>query len=821
MKVFNYLLFISAIFFISLNAHGQNIKGTIIDGDSGTPIVGATIVEVGTQNGTTTNFEGKFSLVLSKKETQVKIEFIGFEDITKDVKEGDVLDIKLTPDELTLESVVVSANRVEEDLQTVSVAATVITGKDLEDMSVKSTVEALNTVPNLITDSYGPSQTNISIRGISTNFDGVGLEQAVGMYINDVYQSRAYGFNAVMMDIERVEVLRGPQGTLFGKNTVGGVANIITAQPNMDNGASIELSAGNYNYMQARGMANVMLVPDKLAFRVTGAYNYRQGSYVEHLSEEGQEANKTKFGGARGALLYKPSSKVDITLEGYYYNDASAEASMTYLSSPDLVAVDPDLFAADDWENRKASFSEPFTFSRDQYGASAKVIAQMGTGTFSSISAYSASSDRSIQDVEVSPIPAVYLDRGQKFNTFTQELRYNSDKSKRFSYIGGLYGVKETIEGNDIGVTQEFLPPLLGPDFGIDDLFIPGYTEEVNNLSTIDNTSLAAFVSGTFKFTPQFKATAGVRFTHESKVFNTQQTTVESQDAIDMLGFPLVYMLGTPYDNQEFKSEDNVITGDFGLSYEINPNHMVYGKFARGFKGTGYNFAVSSYLNLESFMIDPVEEANVLYKPEYINSYEIGYKSSFNNRLRLNVAAYYIDYENKQELLFAGLTNFIANADKSTGYGGEIEVDAMLFKGFRVNLNGGIQKMTYDEFKVGDVDLSGNKMAKAPEFTMSVTPEYTKIFNNGSKLFAMLNVSYNGQSFNDIYNTESISRKAAAIVNARLGYSIKNSRYNIGIWGKNLTNELYFGHGFQGLIGDFVSINQARTYGADLKINIF
>ena len=247
---------------------------------------------------------------------------------------------------------------------------------------------------------------------------------------------------------------------------------------------------------------------------------------------------------------------------------------------------------------------------------------------------------------------------------------------------------------------------------------------------------------------------------------------------------------------------------------------MKDGKFARGFKGTGYNFAVTSYLNLETFEFDPVTEDNVLYKPEFINSYEVGVKSSITDKIRLNVAAYYIDYKDKQELLFAGLTNVIANAAKSSGYGGELEFSAILFKGFTLDINGGVQTMKYDEFLFGDVDLSGNDLAKSPNYTFGFSPTYATSFSNGGRLSIRLDLNHTGKSYNDIFNTESISRKSVTLLNTRIGYSFKDGRYNLGLWAKNLTDEVYFGHGFQGLIGDFVSLNQARTMGLDLRINI-
>ena len=816
------ILFTICITLMGTFAFAQTVSGVVTDSENGDPVAGASVLEVGTTNGVITGFDGDFTIEMENSSNQIEISYLGYLSYTltaEEIKEG--VRISLSPDALVLQQVIVTANRVEENLQEVSVAATVIGKKDLAEQSVQASVEALASVPNVITDSYGPSLTNISIRGLSTNFDGVGLEQAVGMYINDVYQSRAYGFNSLLMDVERIEVLRGPQGTLFGKNTVGGVVNIVSAQPGMYNGGAVEVSGGNFGYFQARGMANFQLAEDKVALRLSGTYNTRQGSFVEHVDPAAEDVNETKFFGMRGALLIKPSDNVDITVEGYFTKDNSAEASFLYLSSPDLIAADPVLFAPDDIDNRKATFSEPFTFERDQFGVSGKVVASLGENTLTSITAYTSSEDNSIQDVEVSAIPAVYLDRTQDFGTFSQEIRLNSPRDKKLNYVTGLYYVNESIAGNDIGVTQEFLPPLLGPDLGAPDLFIPGYTESIENMSDISNSSFSAFGSLGYKITDDLTLNGGLRFTSESKTFTTAQTSVESQDAIDAVGFPLVYFLGTPYTQQEFDNSDNVLTGDIGLSYKASDKTLVYGKFARGFKGTGYNFAVATYLNLDTFEFDPVTEANVLYKPEFINSFEVGLKSSLSDKVRLNLAAYYIDYKDKQELLFAGLTNVIANAEKSTGMGAEAELSAILAKGFQVDVSTGFLKMEYDTFIFGGEDLSGNDLAKAPNFNLSVSPQYATTFKNGSRLSMRLDVNHTGESFNDIFNTETIKRESVTLMNARIGYSFKEGRYNIGIWGKNLTDELYFGHGFVGLVGDFVSVNQGMTIGADLRFNIF
>ncbi|MVM38649.1 TonB-dependent receptor plug domain-containing protein [Spirosoma sp. HMF3257] len=223
--------------------------------------------------------------------------------------------------------------------------------------------------------------------GLSTVFDNVGFESTVALYIDDAYFSRSFAFNSTLMDIERIEVLRGPQGTLFGKNTVGGVIHIVSEKPEFANNGQIELNYGNYNFFQARAKINRELIKNKLAVRLTGTYTRRDG-YITDKVPAIEVVNKTNFYGFRGSALYTPNPNTLITLRGYYGKDGNAENTFVYASKPDY---DPVGVPADEGMNTKQNV--PNTFDRQQYGTVAKGEFKLGRTTLTSITAFNNSVD--------------------------------------------------------------------------------------------------------------------------------------------------------------------------------------------------------------------------------------------------------------------------------------------------------------------------------------------------------------------------------------------------------------------------------------------
>ncbi|MFN8356550.1 MAG: TonB-dependent receptor [Spirosomataceae bacterium] len=808
-------LFIFLFLVVTWPVIGQTvITGKVSRASNGEPLVGATVSVKGSNRGTITDHYGHFRLNVNEAGTIV-FSFVGFHEIEKPFQLSATrqsMDVEMVSNDLQLEDVKVAANRVEEYLQKVPVAATVVTSKDMQQRNVYNTMEALNNAPNLITDSWLSSQSSFSIRGLSTVFDNLGFESTVALYIDDVYFSRSFSFNSTLFDVERVEILRGPQGTLFGKNTVGGVIHVISEKPEMTNNGQIELNYGNYNFLQARAKYNVQLIPKKLAWRVTGAMTKRNG-YINDEVPAIEAANKTDFYGFRSSLSYTPNDRTEITLRGFYGRDNNAENTFVYASKPD---ENPLGVPADEGLHTKQNL--PNTFYRNQYGVSAKAEFKLNKNTLTIISAYNNSKDDYFGDNDVSRADASRWGRLQELRNISQEIRFSSPRDLKFSYVGGLYYLNERIGAKDtFTLNQDFLQVaevLMQQKFNFPKPYQEGYITK----SLINSSSLAAYFSGSLKLTPKWTLNGGVRFTSEEKKLSYFQTVTrqyingQPTEIIDLYAVD-VASAESPF---ERKTTDQVFSFDIGTDFKFSPFAMAYLKFVKGFKGAGFNTSVTT---------DP-NGANLVFKPEYVNSYELGLKTKLSERIRFNAAVFYTDYLNKQELLDQGARVTVVNANKTTGWGAEAEFSAM-YKRFRVDVSGGWLNLMYKDFPFGEddngnpINYAGNKLLKAPNVTFSVAPQYTISLNKTMNLFLGLNINHTGKAYNDISNSEVLARVPATIVNSRISIAPKNGKYSIALWGKNLTNQLYVQHGWEYFWGDQIAWSRPRYMGIEVFLNFF
>ncbi|MBO0930414.1 TonB-dependent receptor [Fibrella aquatilis] len=789
------------------------LTGRVLRASNGDPLVGASILIKGTKRGTITNRAGRYRLVLTEPVTIVA-RFVGFRDVEvlllptgKPIEQN----FDLLSNDTQLADVLVAANRQDEYLQKVPVAASVVGRRDLERRSIYNTMEALNNTPNLITDSWLNSQVSFSIRGLSTVFDNVGFESTVALYIDDVYFSRSFAFNQTLMDIDRVEVLRGPQGTLFGKNTIGGVIHIISEKPDMNNNAQIELNYGNYNFRQIRAKLNQQLIKDKLAFRMTGALSLRDG-YVTDRTPAIEALNKTAFFGLRGSLLFTPSDRVSLTLRGNYGRDGKAENTFVYTSKPDYNPVG---VRAD--EGLTTNQNAPAEFTRDQYGAMGKLEVKLGRNTLTAISALNSSSDSYFSDNDISSADASRWGRSQGLRTFSQELRINSPRDQKFAYVAGLYYLNERISVTDtFTLNKDFVPVaarLLGTPIANASKFTSeGYTSN----AVIQSQSTAGFVSGTFELTPKLRMSGGLRLTTETRELAYYQR-IRNQ-FLNGKPFNIINLYATNIGskaNPETRQTTNLaLSYDVGLDYRFTSNLMGYAKFVRGFKGAGFN----------TTPIKDSESGGLVFRPEYVNNYEIGVKAKPTERVQINGAVFYTDYKDKQELLDQGTRVRVANAPLTRGYGAEVEFSAML-KRFRLDLSAGYLNLKFIDFPFGTddngnpVNYAGNRLLKAPDWTFSVAPEYNIPLNDRYRVFVGLNINHTGKAYNDISNSEILARVPASIVNGRLALVPANGKWSVALWGKNLTNKLYIQHGWEYEFGNQIAWSRPRYYGVEVYLN--
>lgn len=799
---------------------GQSItfSGKVTRAESGEVLIGASVSVKGTTRGTITDASGKYRLNAKGEDVVLIAKYIGFKDREITVKvngrEKITVDFAMVSNDTQLQDIVVTANKTEEYLQKINVAATVISSKDIEQRTSYSTLDALKDAPLVLTDSWIASQTSFSIRGLANNFDNVGFESTVGLYIDDVYFSRSFAFNSALFDIDRIEVLRGPQGTLFGKNTIGGVVNVISEKPEWANNGQGEIVYGNYNYLQLRGKWNYELIKNKLSMRLTGALTRRNG-YIKDPNPAINASNGNNYNGLRGTLFYNPNDKTDVTFKAYYGRDSKTEQTMIYLSGQDenplgVPASDIDSYSA----------NTPQTFYRNQSGGMVRLNRKVGENTFTSISAFNSSEDFVKQDFDETIVDVSRWGRKQNLKNFSQEFRLASPRTddRTISYVGGLYFLSERIKGLDTSSINEGFLPFARKYLNSKVPDIKGFQETYDVHSDIQSVSFAAFASGSYKLSDKLKLNAGARFTSEARKFSFYQNI----GYFNYNGKPVKLMdtyaaqVASAQNPLIRQTNDNVLTYDISLDYKVNPYVLTYVKYVKGFKGTGFNTSVTR----------DVTGSALVFKPEYVTSFEAGFKSKFSNRMKLNAAVFYNNYLNKQEFLDQGETVTIVNADKTGGMGAEAEFSAML-KGFRVDISGGVIDMKYKKFIFGKdengelIDFSGNKLLKAPNVTLSVAPSYTYNLIDKYKLLVGLSINHVGKAYNDISNSEIIARQPSTILNSRISIMPKNGKWSVALWGKNLGNQLYYQHGWEYSWGSQASLSRPRTYGIEMYLNFF
>ncbi len=804
------------------------LQGTVKDFTSNEPLVGAFVTAKGLTLTTVTDERGVYSLILPSAKTAqqfvLTISHLGYKDVLLAVEilpidNGETIfkNADLEPDPLSLKDITVTANRVEEKLQDVPVALTVIDAENMRKRTVSNTEEAFEIVPNLVTDAYLPSRATFSLRGLASDFTNLGIENSVGLYVDDVFFSRSFNFNQTLMDIERVEVMRGPQGTLFGKNTIGGVLHVISEKPKMANFGSVELSGGNFRYLQARGKVNLQVIPGKAAIRISGAYRTREGWLLEK-NEKVRDQNAMLFYGGRASLLFQPNEKLKVLFTGLYTKDDKGETTIDY-KVPDhgVVLLPIDSTQLDPFDRRVYQDEPSVFFHRKSYGGQAKLDYQLDRlHKITSITAYNASDSQFLRDFDATSAPAAVFGKDASIGTFTQELRLSTPRENRkLHYVAGLFFLKEELRDRDTLVGKTAMASvwrviLQNPN-------IPdSYMESAHNSGKINSTSYAAYLSSSYEMSPRVRLNAGLRFTSEEKTVEFWQKCNCPFGIFPVLVAPNLGDENAPITKTV---KDQAFSGNVGMDFKTTDQVLIYVNFSRGFKGSGFNISLTP---------DTAQsKVAFVFKPEFINNYEVGMKLRHNNRFQFNAAAFVTDFRDKQEVVAAGSSIFVSNARSVQGQGVEGEFVGIWTDFFKTEIALGALNLKYQDFPFINpftfeaINLSGNRAYKAPNFTFKFAPELFAPL--GPELKVLLRIDYNfiGKTYNDIYNTNSLARKSSGVVNGRLMISTKNERFSLGIWSRNITNETYIQHGWSFVFGDHVSVNPPRMVGVELRANFF
>lgn len=703
--------------------------------------------------------------------------------------------IRVIDNPTTIDEVVVTALRRRSNIQKVPVAVSVLNPPYIREARIYDIEDVGTRVPGLTVANFSLGQPTIHVRGVGSNDDGAALDNSIVMFIDDVYVGRITAINMNYFDLERIEIIRGPQGTLYGKNAIGGAINITGNAPSDHLVGTAEASIGNYNRFDLRGMISGPIVTDKILGRLAFQKRKRDG-WQKSLFLPGVKQNDENTWSARGGLLFKAGERLEIDLKGDYNRDDLASTGRipvvgrvpVRLLGPDGLPTGQNALPTEIFKNlggsvRRATNSDQGFTDRTIWGLSSRISRQGDYGRLLSITAYRKTRFSWLEDS--TGLPSSVTDQkvnsnvNERHEQFSQEFRWISPDEERLTYVAGLYYLFEHTHR-------------------IENFVFPkgkATTDQDNKTN-----SFAAFGEATYGLTESLKFTAGARLTYESKKMKQQNITNGSQ-------FILL-------EDFRLSNEGNWtdFSPNFVLSWQQTDDIMWYGSISRGYKSGGFQGAPATR-----------DLARRTIEPETVWNYEVGLKSQWlEDRFRLNLVGFYSDYRDLQVVQFKTVGNFgvfqTSNAASASLRGLEMEFTLKPTKGLEIFGSYAYLAATYDKFNdLSGRDFTGNTLRQAPRNSLYLALHYEHPVGDG-RLRARLDYRYQGKSFREPDNSVTI-QPGFDLVDSSLAYEAADNRWEVTLWAKNLFDREYITHLYVLGGNDYALFGPPRTYGLTVTFN--
>ena len=693
--------------------------------------------------------------------------------------------------DVALPTIVVTAQKRKEKLQDVPIAVTAFDSRDLEKIEAGDMRDIAIRTPGFTMTLFNVGEPQYSIRGVGSTSDSAAGEASVAVFVDEIFIGRPAGANFGFLDLERIEVLRGPQGTLFGRNTSGGAISVTTARPSHTPSSKFYASYGNYNAVEASGVINAPL-NERVAARLSLGYR-DHGGYSHHILT-GADLDGGSNASARFQLLIDASSATSILLRADAASDRGdglARVPFPVFPTTATSALIRALYPED--TNLRLAYSDPASFqNRDVHGASAHIEHELGFGTLASISAYRRTKLAQLEDLSVLPPPwvLVSLDRvDETARQFSQELRLASSPGREFTWVAGLYYFTESVVRDESFYTRFSLVPPAGGNV----LF----NQDVSNKSS------AIFGQLDYPVARDLNLSVGLRQTHDYKRADQAAINLDAADATP--GIPL--FPGQPYHIVASKSW-NALTGKFGLDYRMDRDKLLYASVSRGYKSGMFPSQNNS-----------IQSVAVPLEPERVWNYEVGVKTEWlDRRLRLNANAFALDYKDLQQFNLTPQLVLVAFSVDAKIKGAEIEMLAAPAKWLMLGANASYLDTRVTNGVFAGFNLNGNRLARSPQTTCNIFGEASTEVAGGM-LSARVDYARKDRFYTDAANSATNLVPAYSLVDARLAYAPRGSGLEFSIWGKNLSNTLYQSHVIAFLGNGFSLFAPPRTVGASLSWN--
>ena len=754
-----------------------------------------------------------------------------------------------------IEEVVVTAQRRSQNLQEVPISITALTSEDMDTYRFRDPADLAAQVANMqFSQVQGDGAPNFSLRGVSMLDWSFNQAGPVAVYVDEVYKSNPSLLAVPLFDMERVEVLRGPQGTLYGKNTTGGAVNFITKTPVTENEGYLTVGAGNYNLFEADAALNVAL-SDSFAVRVAGTWSEADG-WFENVNPGLDDANSIDEYGVRLSVLWQPSDSLEVLLRA-----TTAQSDPVNWGIKSLDETQPTWFGIYSLFNSFGGtpLGDPSQAGLDYFEQASEEDTRrlLETDTIALTVNWDLNDNYVLTSITA-------IDEGEAFNPddsdgvinaaggaryhveadqFTQDLRLTSNLDGPFNFVAGLYYSNEELDTSNssrlfldldtnldgaldfndcldpLAVAFGFPPSAAGAatdalfgslGFSLGDFAV--FACDTRNSFEQEKESWAAYFDGSYALSDALTLRFGLRYTDDEGELSNFNSHFAGSDGVVVLGAinggsadPLAT---DPQVSQSFS--DTEVTGKVGLDYTLSNGTLIYGSFSQGYRGGAFN-AQAFY--------DPREVNTV--DPEYLDSFEVGFKSTlWDDRVRLNGAAFYYSYENQQIINGAEPPDFIQtliSVDESEIVGLEIEASAQVTPALLLSAGIGILDAEVEKGTLQSQDLAGEAIPLAADFSMNVAADWDLFTNESGALTLHVDANYLDEVAYGFFQGQADDY---VVINARLSFLSRDEQWGVSLWAKNLTEEEYatFFTEQQSALGtNLAQIGAPRTYGAELS----
>lgn len=696
-------------------------------------------------------------------------------------------------------TIIVTARRREERLIDVPVAVTAFAQEDVQRLQAVdlSGLQAAAPNLNLVQGRGSAASANIFIRGLGQPDALQTFDPAVGIYVDGVYLSRIQGALLNLFDVERIEVLRGPQGTLYGKNTTGGAISIVSRKPDLD-AVSARGSAmyGSFDQVVLNGYVSAPLVQDRVALSLAGQWDKRDGLVTDPLTD--REYNDRDSLTFRGILRAEPTDDIEVIVSGDY-NRQRTELTLGYPTTPlfqtDFALGAVQLVPAEPYGDYDFQASTSFTGDEgqtlDHWGVNLTANWQLSDAiTLTSITSWRKLDPDLFIDIDATEVELGDVFVGIDQRQFSQELQLKWD-TDRFSGVFGLFYLNENIASR-----QEAFADDLFAFAGAPITFLRTIDDEQNTKS------YAAFGQATYDLTDQFSITAGLRYTYEERTYDRFTTTVSNNPLLTGLDFSFPGDLPAPFDN-DGTADFDAFTPSITLAFKPSENSQIYASASRGFKSGGFNGRANS-LNDLTLVVDGTPQLVTTFEPETVWTYEGGAKATFlGGRIYLAGSVFYSDFRNFQARVGGGAVAAfpVLNAGQLSIWGAELETVVKPTNNWTVRTSLGYLDAQYDEFNDGrrpptfSCNPTGTRItcepAFAPPLTFAVSTDYRiPLGDLGSFTFGG-DARFVDEHFLSVDNRPGLVEPGYWLTNAFVRFDDASNRFYVQGGVKNLFDEIY------------------------------